>query len=295
MDIGENQQLSHNLRTLTPLVGGIPNPCVAGSSPVGGAPSQSSGYDWVRLRLKCLSIICLFLLLFPFFAQAQAQITVAFIGAGQSNFFGPLSGKYRALPPNLHFYIGARRVKQIAPTDRVGPEYSFLMNYCASHPEEKVIFIKCAYGGTSLTSLHWLPPQGPLYRWMVRCVQMALIREGVSGYPITGMLWTQGEWETAHALISARMYGYHLRLLVAAVRSHFHSPEMPFIFAQTNWPTARWNDVVRAQQAQAAETIPFAVMVPVEGLPVVGGANYHFTLEGEEGLGERMWQAFEHQ
>jgi sialate O-acetylesterase len=119
--------------------------------------------------------------------------------------------------------------------------------------------IPCAHGGTSMDQ--WSPALkdkggDSLYGGMVRRFQAA-------GGRVKGLLWYQGESDASAQ--AAPLFEEKFRQFIAAVRSDFQMPELPFYFVQigrhvTTADPRPWN-FVQQKQLEAEAKIPNTGMV----------------------------------
>jgi type 1 glutamine amidotransferase len=126
--------------------------------------------------------------------------------------------------------------------------------------------VACAHGGTSMAQ--WNPAlreQGgdSLYGSMLRQVKLA-------GGKVKGVLWYQGESDALSGSEAARSYHRVFADFIAAVRSDFNQPELPFYFVQigrfiSGADPKGWNTVQEAQRL-VAERVPNTAVVSVVDL-----------------------------
>lgn len=144
--------------------------------------------------------------------------------------------------------------------------------------------LACAHGGTSMSQ--WDPglrDEGgkSLYGSMYRRVMLA-------GGQVKGVLWYQGESD-ANAE-AAPLFPERFRNLVAAMRSDFEDPELPFYYVQIgrfvrHTDGVDWNRVQQAQ-LEAEAQIARSGMVPSVHLPL--DDLIHIGTPGLIALGEQM-------
>jgi Carbohydrate esterase, sialic acid-specific acetylesterase len=145
--------------------------------------------------------------------------------------------------------------------------------------------VACAHGGTSMAQ--WSPDKRDeagesLYGSMMR--QFAL-----AGGKVKGVLWYQGESdanERASAIFEKVFTDF-----IAAVRSDFKQPDLPFYYVQIGRFTIRnidpkpWN-AVQDIQRRLVERIPNTAVVPVIDLPLDDAI--HVGTQGLKRLGHRL-------
>ena len=238
--------------------------------------------------------------------SAQDEETLVFILAGQSNMVGQgdtaaLSEDLSRLPPNVRYYLDGEPAS-IAAGNRFGPEVTFADELSEAYPQETIVLIKFALGGSSL--LAWAPDwtpeaaeltqnqgQGPLYRRL-----MEYVASSRSALPhnarLAAVLWMQGERD-ARFPAAGEQYGANLSVLVDRIREDLDAPDLPFIFGQVNPPPERYpasEDVRNAQEA-AERLIHGATMVSTEGL-AKHDDDLHYNSEGQLELGRRFARAY---
>ena len=119
--------------------------------------------------------------------------------------------------------------------------------------------IPCAHGGTSMAQ--WDPALrdrggDSLYGSIIR-------RVGVIGGKVTGVLWYQGESDANPK--AAPVFAQKFAELIAAIRSDFGQPDLPFYYVQlgrhiSTQNTVEWNQIQEAQR-MAELSIPHTGMI----------------------------------
>ena len=144
--------------------------------------------------------------------------------------------------------------------------------------------VACAHGGTSMSQ--WDPAKKDaggksLYGSMLRQVQLA-------GGKVKGVLWYQGESDANPEAAAA--YPGAFADFIAAVRSDFEQPDLPFYLVQigrvvrTGDPKP-WNTVQDAQR-RLAERVPNTAVVAVIDLELDDGI--HVGTQGLKRAGQRL-------
>ncbi len=145
--------------------------------------------------------------------------------------------------------------------------------------------VPCAHGGTSMEQ--WSPSlrdQGgaSLYGAMVR-------RQKAVGGKAKGVLWYQGESDASPK--AAPQFTERMKALVAAIRSDFAQPELPFYYVQINrvirasGDPAPWNAIQDFQRQHETE-IPNVGMV--SGIDLALDDGIHIGTQGLKVLGLRL-------
>lgn len=151
--------------------------------------------------------------------------------------------------------------------------------------------LPCAHGGTSMDQ--WDPGKkemvgDSLYGSMLRRVQAV-------GGKVAGVLWYQGESDASDA--AAPLYEEKFRRLIAAVRSDFGQPDLPFYYAQIGLhinPTGHdgWDKVQEAERKLELE-IPGVGMVATVDAEL--DDRIHASVESLKGIGKRFARLACHQ
>ncbi len=144
--------------------------------------------------------------------------------------------------------------------------------------------LSCAHGGTSMDQ--WDPDLkskggDSLYGSMLRRVQAA-------GGKVKGVLWYQGESDANPK--AAPVFQQKFERLVAAIRSDFGQPEIPFYYVQigrhiNDSNAAEWN-LVQDAQLKAESNIPNSGMIAAVDTSLDDGI--HVGTQDHKRLGKRM-------
>lgn len=192
-----------------------------------------------------------------------------FLFAGQSNMEGRADGAQLAqedlqrldnIADRIQFYYNHQPVTPLqltTPKNYIkrkfdlnqcfGPELFFGIELAENYPDEEFIFIKRSKGGTSLYGC-WNPDwtedraklmdeldQSKLYSDFINYVKSVLRNYSPDEYEIKGMLWVQGETDSAVKKWGeepARTYGKNLRKIIRRTRADLDCPQMPFVMFQ---------------------------------------------------------------
>jgi hypothetical protein len=241
-----------------------------------------------------------------------------FILAGQSNMAGSgvpeeLPAEYREHPKNVRMPIpprdrGRRPATDLVPfaplPERFGPEVAFAHAIGRAWPNERIVLIKMAIGGTS--ALAWAPDWtsegaaltenervGALYGKLVnRQVKPILDRYGKEA-KVAGILWAQGGRDGRFEK-AAETYEANLTKIINAFRRDLGDSKLPFVFAHTvDAPMTGFPYIeqVRAAQKRVAEPVPRTALVPIDGLSRKRDRT-HFDTQGQLELGRRFADAY---
>ena len=253
-----------------------------------------------------------------------------FLFAGQSNMEGrvngdKLSAEYMArldrVGDRISFYYNHNPVSPLRLTEAseyiknkfnlvrsFGPELFFGIEMAENNPDQDYIFIKRSKGGTSLYGC-WNPSwdekkaahmneadQPGLFSDFINYVNTVLNQYNPDEYEICGMLWVQGETDSAvkkWGPLPAETYGYNLRILINKVREEFKNPGLPFVMFQVGG-----GKVVEAME-EIAGTDPGVYLIPQSGDPE--SDNFfeknppplgHYVASSMKRIGEKFYEVF---
>jgi len=148
--------------------------------------------------------------------------------------------------------------------------------------------IATAHGGTSMEQ--WDPARKKLRGESLYFSMLESVR--VTGQPVSGVLWYQGESDANEAV--APLYTKRMQKLVAASRHDLGLAKLPWIIVQlgrffnTEPSYPFWNSI-QEQQRLLPEKIKYFETVPAIDLPM--DDHIHIGAEGFVTLGERMARA----
>ncbi len=210
------------------------------------------------------------------------------------------------------------------PDGAFGPELTIGRYLADTFPDDQIVLVKHAGGGSDVDS-DWNPENpGPLGQWQHMWSSLlaktdnafqSLTDMGLE-YKVSGMFWTQGvrdainlSWDSndpiefeagrVEAFLRAGRYQENLTRLIDAVRDEYGDSQLPFIIAQehSNIPTCCGSplvfpalDVVREAQEATALALNNVVMFQTDDLPTSDGA--HWTAEGQLEHGRRHVNAY---
>lgn len=267
-------------------------------------------------RLLVATVIALNMPSAPWCAAAEPM--KVFILAGQSNMAGSgvpdeLPPEYRKHPERVLMPIPPRDRGMRPATDlvtfaplpeRFGPEVAFAHAMAKAWPEEKIVLIKMAIGGTS--ALAWAPDwtaegaaitendrSGSLYDRLVNRQVKPLLERYGDDAEVVGVLWAQGGRDGRYEK-AAENYQANLTKIIEAFRRDLGKPDLPFVLAHTvdapvrNFP---YIDKVRAAQQEVVKSVPHTALVPIEGLSRKSDRT-HFDTQGQLELGRRFAAAY---
>lgn len=195
--------------------------------------------------------------------------------------------------------------------EKFGPEMFIGVTLAEANPQQEYLLVKTSQGGTALYGAwnpEWSQEQSEAVEKGERKQKMELysdhvnaIRENLQtledsgkSFEIIGMAWMQGENDAAHE-VAARSYQRNLKKLIAAYRTEFNVPHLPFVCGQINsnygdFPEGP--DMVRAAFVTVAHADPNVDVIrtmkerPPTDFPKVDGA--HYNAQGQKRLGTAM-------
>jgi hypothetical protein len=139
--------------------------------------------------------------------------------------------------------------------------------------------IATAHGGTSMAQ--WNPTDGEMYLSMLSSWR-------ATGQPVAGLLWYQGESDTAPN--DAELYVERMKALVAASRRDLRQQKLPWVIVQiarvcTDETGPGWNRIQELQRLLPAHIRNFETVAAID-LPLDDGI--HISAEGYVVLGSRL-------
>jgi len=219
--------------------------------------------------------------------------TLVFLLGGQSNMDGRARAykltdedrkRIRKAQKNVVLYYNHQPPKPLSATksnnyirkkfktDSVfGPELFFGVNLSEAFPDRKIILIKRSLGGMSLYGA-WNPEwtlskaklmheenKPKLYGDLLQYAREILSQMNPDEYILAGMLWVQGETDSAVKKFGeqpADEYEKNLKKLIQGVRREFNKEDMPFLIFQVG------NGKVVQAMKHIAQEDPYTVLIP---------------------------------
>jgi hypothetical protein len=228
---------------------------------------------------------------------STAETTKVFLLAGQSNMVGwaynsNLPQEYQSPRPDIQIYWNGTwtylQPGLAGDSSRFGPEIKLCRDIIELRPNEDIVFVKYAVGGTNLWN-DWRPVDGAQYINFMNAIDNALL--SVNEPEIIGMLWMQGEsdaWPIHSTLEHAQEYEQNLTDFIHQVRIDLGVPDLPFIIGQISqssvWP---WGDIVRQAQVNVSQTVPNTALFDTNDLSLLSD-NMHYNAGGMITLGARF-------
>ncbi len=263
------------------------------------------------LRLGMITIVVLVLTAAQLIAKDRY-----FILAGQSNMVGQgkvkeLPDKFQMIAKNVAIYSSENYKEstniELRNKNLFGPEITFSHALSRYYPEDRIVILKFAVGGSSL--LAWSPnwdsgsaaitkdaEKGPIYSKMIAFFNKLSFLNDIelNKLSIDGILWMQGERD-ARFPAAGNNYLDNIITLIKAFRTDFDARSAPFILGRVDPPAELYpaRDTVRKQQYQIQNEYPNVTMVDADGLSKWDD-NLHFDTEGQLELGLRFAEAYIH-
>jgi len=256
---------------------------------------------------RLVSIILLMALLSVFCAADDIaepnQVVKVYILAGQSNMDGRAPNA--EFPPELQvnrpdipiYFIDEWLDLQLGlntrnPGNLSGPEITFGRSVLEKNKGKKIALIKSSKGASSLY-YSWKPGTGPQWLDLVEDVTdgMATLCQDCNPV-IVGFIWMQGENDTLDQS-NAQAYEQNLTDFIAAVRTEFSVPNLPFVIGQiSEGPTLTYGAIVRQAQLNVSQNVPDTALVITSDLALQAD-NVHYDTNGVIELGYRFSNAMD--
>lgn len=190
--------------------------------------------------------------------------------------FKPLQPGYSGTPGN--------KKPNALPTSTFGCEVSFGPAIAAALPGKRVLLVKFAEGGTSLSN-DWNPDErGKLYENFIKFVKKTreIIEANGDTCTIRGMLWHQGE---SDAGLPEGAYQKALTDFIGRVRGDLGIKDLPFVIGQV-YDNGKRNNVIAGQKA-VAKAVSLTGFVESAGLETLDKGT-HFDARSLIELGKRF-------
>jgi len=180
-----------------------------------------------------------------------------------------------------------------APQYYFGPELAFGSDVSLASPEEQVVIIKFAVGGTDMfeywtTPTREFPNGGVLWNQLQDVMGEAFTKLDTMGYDyhVEAFLWMQGESDSDKKY-RAKAYAKNLTSFISSMRYFVDDPEMPFILGRIRDAGQPHADMVRQAQVDVANNIPNVYWFDTDDLPFLPD-GIHYNEAGMIELGHRF-------
>lgn len=167
---------------------------------------------------------------------------------------------------------------------RFGPEIGF--GEQISLRSQKQAIVKFSRNGTSLNN-HWRPG-GALRNSFFSFADQAIADIAMLGFQprVAGVIWVQGEGDANSEAVAGR-YRRNLENFSGQIRTHFGSPDLPFLLNIAHADLDRpFTSTLRAQQTSFIEADPNAYGVSGDDLTIPD--DVHFDTDSHLALGRRL-------
>jgi len=190
-----------------------------------------------------------------------------------------------------------------------GPELFFGIEMSEKYPDDKILLIKRAIGGTSLYGC-WNPDwtkekaslmneekKPKLFSNFISYTKDILSQYNAIDYEICGMLWVQGEADSnvkKYGPIPAETYGINLKNLIYSVRDEFQAPNLPFAVLEVGYGNVVEGMKTVSSQMQDVTLIPCSTDPKSPNYrPTYGPPVGHYNYEGMKQIGIDFAKVFE--
>ena len=160
-----------------------------------------------------------------------------------------------------------------SPGSFFGPELAFGSDMSYANPDEQVVIIKFAVGGTDMfeywtTPTREFPDGGILWNQLQDVMGDAFTTLGDMGYEyhVEAFLWMQGESDSDKKY-RAKAYNKNLTNFISSMRYYVGNPELPFILGRIRDSGQPHADMVREAQVNVSMNIPNVYWIDTDDLP----------------------------
>ncbi|HED54353.1 MAG TPA: hypothetical protein ENJ00_09175 [Phycisphaerales bacterium] len=174
-----------------------------------------------------------------------------------------------------------------------GPELSFGQELIDLYPNDQVLIVKYAVGGTNLyadwtTPTNEFPDGGPMWQQLLVTFDDMFNALNAAGYPYTieAFIWMQGESD-GDKRFRANAYETKLTNFIAGVRSELGEPQLPFILGRVRDAGEPHIAKVRLAQQVVADADPWACWFDTDDLNFLPD-GIHYDAPGQITLGQRF-------
>jgi uncharacterized pyridoxamine 5'-phosphate oxidase family protein len=190
-----------------------------------------------------------------------------------------------------------------------GPEYSFIDTLSQIYPEEDLLFLKHAVGGTTLYAAwnkEWdlekakqvketLEGKHRLYELLLNRVKVAEAFaqfEGYQGIDIKAIAWVQGESDATRDF-TAKSYKDNFKKFIINLRKDLPDSDFKFVYLQIN-NKAPFVEDIRRSQSELSKEMKNVFMIPASKADQVDGFSkydkVHYNAEGLIEIGRALGQ-----
>lgn len=184
---------------------------------------------------------------------------------------------------------------------RFGAEFSFIEKVSRAYPNEEILFLKHAVGGTTLYAAwekEWTTEKAEqmketmdikrrLYSILLekmKIVEESAKQKGYERIDIQAVVWVQGESD-ANTEVAAQAYKANLMKFINNLRADLSDPDFKFVYLQVNPIKFPFIDLVRKSQFELPAEMKNLFVIPssIEEVPT-DFPKYDFVHYNSEGL-----------
>jgi hypothetical protein len=171
----------------------------------------------------------------------------------------------------------------------IGPDIGFADAWTAANPDDTLVFMPGADGGTGFSDAQWRVGD-PLYVDAVARINALFAAN--PGFEFGGFLWHQGEKDTGQ---TAAFYQTHLDAMIAGLRSEVTvaGPTTPFVLGQmveSYYVGTAGREAIQAVTDDTPNRVAYTAVASSAGLTDKGDA-LHFNAASQRTLGARYHAA----
>jgi hypothetical protein len=160
----------------------------------------------------------------------------------------------------------------------MGPGIPFALQMIKNYPNQQIILVPCAVGGTPLS--RWVKG-ADLYERAVKRAKIAMAMG-----TLDGVVWHQGESDSNNAEL-AQSYQSRLVQMFTDLRADLEKPKLPIVVGQLGeFVKYTYSDVVKAAIKQMPEKLPGVAFADSNGLTDKGD-HLHFNTASQQQFGQR--------
>lgn len=179
------------------------------------------------------------------------------------------------------------------PAFYFGPELGFGRELETLYPDDQILLVKYAVGGTTLyddwtTPTGEYPDGGPMWNQLLQTIDDVFLELGTNNYTysIEAFVWMQGESD-ADRNYQGNAYNSKLTNFIAGVRTELGEPELPFILGRIKDAGQPHVAKVRLAQQVVADADPWACWFDTDDIAFLPD-GIHYDAPGMIELGRRF-------
>jgi len=219
------------------------------------------------------------------FVAGNARKVHVFLLIGQSNMVGRDTNgiKTQTIDQRIAYLNNSDHLQvAIEPMHHggsgMGPGIPFALQMIKNYPNQQIILVPCAVGGTPLS--RWVKG-ADLYERAIKRAKIAMAMGALDG-----VIWHQGESDSNDAEL-AQSYQSRLVQMFTDLRADLGMPNLPIVVGQLGeFVKYPYSDVVKTAIKQMPEKLPEVAFVDSNGLTDKGD-HLHFNTASQQQFGER--------